>query len=119
MVVSAVESALERELSRMIIGSNPQFRRLKQGESLVEQGDPGGELFLLFDGVLRVEQDGEPITEVGPGALLGEMALLEGGVRMATLRAVTACRVAVVPGDRIDRSLLSEVEQSRRRPRSD
>jgi CRP-like cAMP-binding protein len=119
VVVSAVESALERELSRMIIGSNPQFRRLKQGESLVEQGDPGGELFLLFDGVLRVEQDGEPITEVGPGALLGEMALLEGGVRVATLRAVTACRVAVVPGDRIDRSLLSEVEQIRRRPRSD
>jgi hypothetical protein len=78
VVVSAAESALERELSRMIIGSNPQFRRLKQGETLVEQGDPGGELFLLFDGVLRVEQDGEPITEVGPGALLGEMALLEG-----------------------------------------
>jgi CRP-like cAMP-binding protein len=109
----------KENISRMIIGSNPQFRRLKQGESLVEQGDPGGELFLLFDGVLRVEQDGEPITEVGPGALLGEMALLEGGVRMATLRAVTAFRVAVVPGDRIDRSLLSEVEQSRRRPRSD
>jgi hypothetical protein len=44
---------------------------------------------------------------------------LKGGVRMATLRAVTACRVAVVPGDRIDKSLLSEVEQSRRRPCSD
>jgi hypothetical protein len=119
VVVSAVESALERELSRMIIGSNPEFRRLRRGEPLVEQGDPGEQLFSLFDGVLRVEQDGEPITEVGPGAIVGEMAMLEGGARVATLRAVTACRVAVVPGDRIDRSLLREVEEGRRRERSD
>jgi hypothetical protein len=47
------------------------------------------------------------------------MAMLEGGARVATLRAVTACRVAVVPGDRIGRSLLREVEEGRRRERSD
>jgi Cyclic nucleotide-binding domain len=113
-IVTAVESALERELSRIIIGSDPPFRRLRPGETLVEQGDPGDELFLLFDGVLSVEQDGQPVVEVGPGAILGEMALLEGGRRTATLRAVTRCRVAVVPGDRVDRQALAEVARRRR-----
>jgi hypothetical protein len=113
-VVTAVESELERELSHIIIGSDPPFRRLRPGETLVEQGDPGDELFLLFDGILSVEQDGEQVVEVGPGAILGEMALLEGGRRTATLRAVTRCRVAVVPGDRIDRKALAAVAKRRR-----
>jgi hypothetical protein len=113
-VVTAVESVLERELSRIIIGSDPPFRRLRRGETLVGQGDPGDELYLLFDGILAVEQDGELVAEVGPGAILGEMAVLEGGRRTATLRAVTPCRVAVVPGDRIDRTALAEVARHRR-----
>jgi CRP-like cAMP-binding protein len=63
--------------------------------------------------VLRVEVDGKPVTEVGPGAIVGEMALLHQGRRTATLRAVTPCRVAVVPKDRIDRQALEEVAKGR------
>jgi hypothetical protein len=113
-IVTAVESALERQLSLLVIGSNPPFRRLRQNETLVEQGDQGDELFLLFDGVLAVEIDGRTVTEVGPGAILGEMALLESGRRTATLRAVTPCRVAVVPGDQLDRDALARVAEGRR-----
>jgi hypothetical protein len=112
-IVTAVETALERQLSLLIIGSDPPFRRLPPGQALVEQGAPGEDLFLLFDGVLVVEVDGQPVTEVGPGAILGEMAQLQSGRRMATLRAVTPCRVAVVPGDRIDRHALQELAQGR------
>jgi hypothetical protein len=112
-LVTAVESALERELSAVMIGSHPPFVRLRPGEHLVEQGDPGGRLFLLFDGVLLVLRDGRPVTEVGPGAILGEMALLEVGRRTATLQAVTPCRVAVVPSDRVDRSKLEQVANRR------
>jgi CRP-like cAMP-binding protein len=54
------------------------------------------------------------VAEVGPGAIVGEMALLEGGRRTASLRAVTRCRVAVVPGDRVDRAALAEVARGRR-----
>jgi hypothetical protein len=43
-VVTAVESGLERELSAVIIGSDPPFRRLRSGEVLVAQGDAGDEL---------------------------------------------------------------------------
>ena len=42
-----------------------------------------------------------------------EMALLRAGRRMATLRAVTPCRVAVVPNDRIDRQALEQLAKGR------
>jgi CRP-like cAMP-binding protein len=56
------------------------------------------------------------VTEVGPGAIVGELALLHQGQRLATLRAMTPCRVAVVPKDRIDRQALQEVAKSRMPP---
>ncbi|MDQ2981860.1 MAG: cyclic nucleotide-binding domain-containing protein, partial [Actinomycetota bacterium] len=68
-----------------------------------------------LDGVLSVEVDGEPVAEVGPGALLGERALLEGGRRTATLRAATPARVAVVPADAIDEAALPELAAAHRR----
>jgi len=113
-LVKAVESAVEHELSKVIIDQSPEFRKLKEGATLVEQGDEGDELFLLFDGVVGVGIDGEPVTEVGPGAILGEMAIIGEGKRTATLRAVTNCRVAVVPGDMVDQSALERVARQRR-----
>jgi Cyclic nucleotide-binding domain len=110
---TAVETALERELSRVIVGAAPHWMRLRKGAILVSQGDPGLELYLLFDGLLAVEIDGQTVTELGPGAVVGEVALLEGGRRTATLRAVTGCRVAAVPGDRIDRAALAELARTR------
>ncbi len=92
---------------------SPSFRRLGAGETLLRQGDPGEDLFLLLDGLLAVEVDGNAVAEVAPGAILGELALLEGGKRRATLRALTPCRVAWVPSDRIDRESLDRIRRGR------
>jgi hypothetical protein len=120
-IVAAAESTLERQLSVAVIDRKPLFRRLQAGRTLVQQGDRGDELFLLFDGMLQVEIDGKPVAEVGPGAILGELALLHEGRRTATLRAATPCRVAVVPKDLIDRQALEEIAAGRmgRMPRSE
>ncbi|HEY2208971.1 MAG TPA: cyclic nucleotide-binding domain-containing protein [Gaiellaceae bacterium] len=105
-VVAAAETALERELSRNVLAGYDKLKRRKlaEGETLVEQGAEGDDIYLLLDGVLGVEVDGEEIAEMGPGTMLGERASLEGGVRTATLRAQTPCRVVVIPveivGDR-------------------
>jgi CRP-like cAMP-binding protein len=80
----------------------------------VEQGAPGDELYLVLDGVLVVEIDGEEVAEIGPGAVVGERALLEGGMRTATLRARTRCRVAVIPGELVDRKELEDLAATRR-----
>ena len=115
--VTAVESALEREISRELMdGENLSERRtLEVDETLVEQGESGGELYLLLDGVLVAEVDGEEVAEIGPGAILGEAALLESGTRTATLSARTRCRVAVIPADLIDRQELEDLAASRRK----
>ena len=115
--VTEVETAVERELSQTIMrgDSKPQFRKLAAGQALVTQGEPGQELFLLLDGVLSVEVDGKALAEVGPGAILGERALLEGGSRTATLKALTPVRVAVATADQISPDALAEVASGHRR----
>lgn len=114
-VVKAVETALEREMSGSIMSgdSKPEFRKLKEGSTLVKQGDPGSDLFLLLDGVLSVEVDGEQVAELGPGAIVGELATLGMGTRSASLTAITPARVAVARPDQIDRSALEELAAGR------
>jgi hypothetical protein len=116
-LVTQVESALERELSTTVMrsGAKPEIKKVKAGKALVEQGDSGQDLFVLLDGVLTVEVDGEVLAEIGPGAVLGERAVLEGGRRTSTLRAVTACRVAVARPDQIDTERLAALADSHRR----
>jgi hypothetical protein len=115
-IATAVESELERELSASIMreGAKLERRNYEQGQAIVEQGEQGRELFLLLDGIVDVEVDGEEVAEIGPGALLGEMALLEGGKRTATLWATTPVRAVVVPPDAIDQSKLEELAAGRR-----
>ena len=63
--------------------------------------------------MLSVERGGEPLAEVGPGAILGEMALLGDGRRTATLVAKTNARIAVVPPEAIDEAKLAELSAGR------
>jgi Cyclic nucleotide-binding domain len=116
-LVAAAESALERELSRKLMAGDAKLsrKRLEPGETLVEQGESGSDLYLLLDGILTVEVDGEPVAELGPGTIAGEQALLEGGARTATLRATSACNVAVVPADALATEELEAIGAGRRR----
>jgi CRP-like cAMP-binding protein len=117
VLVTAVETALERELSRVLMGGDvkPVIKKLRKGKTLTRQGEPGDEIYLLLDGVLAVEVDGEPLAELGPGAILGERAVLEGGVRTSTLRSVTKCKVATVGADHLDPDTLAEISRGHRR----
>ena len=115
-LVTTVETALERELSAQIMqgGEKPKLRTIKEGQLLMEQGELGHELYLLLDGVLAVEVDGEVLSEVGPGAILGERAIIEPeGRRTATLRALTKSRVAVADTSQIDRDKLRAISHGR------
>ena len=119
-LVTAVETALERQLSLELMrgSAKPRIETIKQAAALVEQGDQGHEMYVLLDGVLSVEVDGTPVAQVGPGAVLGERALLEDGHRTATLRAETACKVAAVSAADVDPELLSRLAADHRREAS-
>jgi hypothetical protein len=119
-VVTAVETAVERELSLEIMGGEGKVRpqRLTPGDVLVEQGDTSkgsGLVYLVVDGVLEVVVDGGVVGELGPGAIVGERAQLEDGIRTATLRAKTAGKVVGVPGEELNRGALEQVAAGHRR----
>ncbi|MEM7337207.1 MAG: cyclic nucleotide-binding domain-containing protein [Actinomycetota bacterium] len=116
-LVTEVETALERQLQEQIMrgAAPPVIRRVAAGDLLTEQGDPGHELYLLLNGLLVAEVDGEPVAELGPGAVVGERAILEGGARTSTLRAVTDCKVAEVPATSVDQQNLVELADDHRR----
>jgi hypothetical protein len=116
-LVTAVETALEQALSVQLMhgAAKPRITQLQPGDELVRQGDLGQDIYLVLDGVIRVEHDGTRLAEYGPGAMLGERAVLEGGTRTSTLAAVTRCRVASVPAVQLDLSDLAELATGHRR----
>jgi hypothetical protein len=116
-VVAAVESALERSLSSVIMsgGAKPTIRTVPEGENLVRQGEPGTEVFLILDGIFVVEVDDRQVAEIGPGAVVGERASLLNGTRTATLWARTPGRVASVPHDALDSDALGSLAATHRR----
>jgi hypothetical protein len=116
-VVASVESALERQLSAAVMqgGAKPDIRSLRSGDALVEQGEPGTDVYLILDGIFVVEVDGEPVAEIGPGAVVGERAALEGGMRTATLRATTPAKVAGISAGELDPGDLGMLAATRHR----
>ena len=115
--MTEVETALERQVAATVMRGDHKVttRIIKAGSLLTEQGAEGDEVFLLLNGVLSVEVDGEPIAQVGPGAILGERALLEGGRRTATLRAESKVKVAVAHTEQVDHDVLTEISHGHRR----
>jgi hypothetical protein len=116
-LVTAAESAMERQLSATIMraGAKPAIHKLATGRLLAEQGEPGDAIYLLLDGVLSVWVDGTQVGELGPGAVIGERALLEHGRRTATLRAATNCVIATVAKRDIDRDSLASLAERHHR----
>jgi hypothetical protein len=115
-LVAAVESEFERELSRVIMGQGkPKIRKLKAGQALTEQGEEASSLYLLLDGVVSVVVDGEEVAQLGPGALIGERALLESGRRTASIIAVSPCKVAEARKVELDLDKLAAISETHRR----
>jgi hypothetical protein len=114
-LTTAAESALERELSATILrgGMKPKIRVLDAGAVLTTQGEAATDVYVVVDGQFSVEMDGEAVAEIGPGAVVGERAALEGGVRTATLRALTRARVAEIAPDQLDAELLAALAGTR------
>jgi CRP-like cAMP-binding protein len=67
------------------------IEQFRPGENLIEQGESGRDLFLLLAGEVVVQFTADHLAaeagRLGPGALVGEMALLADGVRSATVTA--------------------------------
>jgi CRP/FNR family cyclic AMP-dependent transcriptional regulator len=80
---------------------------LREGRTLVREGQPGREFFVLVDGSVRVSRKGRKLADLGPGDWFGEIALLTNTPRTATVTVTSPIRVLVVT----DRSFRQLVER--------
>jgi CRP/FNR family cyclic AMP-dependent transcriptional regulator len=79
--------------------------RLPAGRVLMRQGKPGRELFVLVEGEVTVERNGATIAVRRAGDFLGELALVTGRPRTATVTAATDLQVLVLDQISFDRLL--------------
>lgn len=94
-----LQSLSEAELQA--IAELASRRRCRAREVVVQQSDPGDELFVLLSGHLKVlstdpEGRDTALSVMGPGEVFGEVALLDGGPRSATVVALEACELLVI-----------------------
>jgi CRP/FNR family transcriptional regulator, cyclic AMP receptor protein len=79
-----------------IFRHSPDARDLGAGDVLFEQGDAGDAMFAVVEGRVELSREGHVIEDVGPGGILGEMALIDPAPRTATAIARTPARVVAV-----------------------
>jgi Cyclic nucleotide-binding domain len=93
-------------------------KRVEAGKDLFREGESGDAVYLIIKGTVRVFTggiDGRPeriLNELGPGACLGEMAVLDAAPRSATGRAVDRVRALRVPGEGFKRVMSERPEMS-------
>jgi CRP-like cAMP-binding protein len=69
---------------------------VREGTTLTQQGERGREFVVLVDGAADVVKNGRTINRLGPGDFLGEIALISGAPRTATVTTTTRSTLLVL-----------------------
>ncbi|TME92462.1 MAG: cyclic nucleotide-binding domain-containing protein [Chloroflexi bacterium] len=84
--------------ARRALVERGQVRTFAAGETLMRQGDPSDTMQVILSGRVRVERAGEGregplvLAELGPNEIVGEVGILDGGARTATVTALAPTR---------------------------
>ncbi len=70
--------------------------RMTAGTLIIDQGQTGREAFVVVDGDVGVKRNNRKIATLGPGAIVGELSLLDHGPRTATAVCETDCTLLVI-----------------------
>lgn len=70
--------------------------RVLMGEELTTKDDFGYSLFVVLEGTVRVEPEERPPADMGPGDHFGEVSMVTGNKRNATVKATSTCQVAKI-----------------------
>jgi CRP/FNR family cyclic AMP-dependent transcriptional regulator len=92
--VPLFRSLNQRQLNAVV--KYTDAHRARQGAVLTRKGQHGLEAFVIVDGKARVEVGGKKIAELGPGDFIGELSLIDGKPRTATVIAQTPMTLMVV-----------------------
>ena len=70
--------------------------RMTAGTLIVDQGQTGREAFIVLDGEIEIKRNNRRVATLGPGAVVGELSLLDHGPRTATATCQTQCTFLVI-----------------------
>jgi flavin reductase (DIM6/NTAB) family NADH-FMN oxidoreductase RutF len=98
-----VFSSLPPELLQPILDAGVE-RVYEEGEAIMRVGEPGDSMALVVEGSATIERDGRKVP-VARGELVGEIAVLDGGPRTATVVADSRSRVLEIGRDELMRAL--------------
>lgn len=90
------------------LAANSDELALPAGRVLAREGKSGREFFVLVDGTVRISKGGRKLADLGAGDWFGEIALVTGEPRTATVTATTPVRVLVL-SDRAFRRTVNDV----------
>ena len=80
-----------------------EIMEIKPGQAIIKEGDESFDIYIIRRGSMVVEREigGKPVflNYIPAGAYVGEMALVEGGKRSATVRAAIRSEVIKLDGD--------------------
>jgi CRP-like cAMP-binding protein len=87
---------------------------LPEGQTLAREGQRGKEFLVLADGIADVESGGEVVNRLGPGDFFGEISLVTGGPRTATVTTRSPAKLFILSAPAF-RSLLHDAPRIRSR----
>ena len=64
-----------------------------EGKTIIREGGFSNDFYIIEDGTVKVEREGEKVAELGPGDVFGEQGLLEKQARSATVTATSDVRL--------------------------
>jgi CRP-like cAMP-binding protein/cytochrome P450 len=96
----------EEDALRRLLG-DARLTRIAAGDTVLREGDPADAFYVIQAGRAHVEKGAVLLRTLGPGEFFGELGLLFGGVRTATVRADTAMELLVIDGESF-RALVAE-----------
>lgn len=82
--------------------------RFEPGDVIFAEGEAGDRMYVVREGSVALTSNGEPVEDVGPGGVFGELALIDSSARSATATASTACDLVGLD----ERTLLFHVSQT-------
>jgi CRP-like cAMP-binding protein len=69
---------------------------MTEGTLIIDQGQTGREAFVILDGTVVVKRNGRKVADLGVGAVVGELSLLDHGPRTATAICTSDCTLMVI-----------------------
>jgi CRP/FNR family transcriptional regulator, cyclic AMP receptor protein len=89
--IPAFSELADEELRRIATFANEDS--IHEGTTLIREGDYSNEMIAIESGTADILRDGDTVASVGPGDVVGELGVLEKGMRNATVVATSSMRV--------------------------